>query len=365
MTTPTSRITQLVKGAVGERRRPTHRTSSDRSDPNSVRVGIVGSGYIAVNYHIPILSSLPGTEVVFTADLDADNAAAAAEGCGATPVHITDPNDLSVLPDCDVALVAVPVGVREPYIREFARRGTPIFSEKPFAVDFDTHERFLSMTDSVTANYAWTNFSSTRQVRDIVETLPFGSLQEVTLSHGKVGGSTLKGSDHYQTNVALSGGGILMEIGCHMLSQLAFVFGDWEIDVDAARVEYQDDLDVDIESYLTARNGNATVPIRFDISTVRNVASGARFRFEHAEIRLGLVPDAQVSVHGPDGETLLRVEHDDQWATTLSQAMYIRWEQFLEALHTGDRSTDDIGSAPTVTRLITDIYTAAREEVVA
>lgn len=364
MTTPLSRITQFAKNTVDERRRSTQPPSVE-SGPSTVRVGVVGSGYIAVSYHIPILSSLPGTEVVFTADLDAENAASAAEGCGATPIHITDPNDLSVIPDCDVVLIAVPVGVREPYIREFSRRGTPILSEKPFAVDYDTHERFLSMTDVVTANYAWANFSSTRQMRALVETLPFGPLQEVTLAHGKVGGSTLKGSDHYQTDVALSGGGILMEIGCHMLSQLAFVFGDWDLDVDAARVEYQDDLDIDVESYLTARDGETTVPIRFDISTVRNVASGARFRFEHAEVRFGLQPDAQLSVHSLDGETLFAIEHDDEWATTLSQAMYIRWEQFLEELHTGDRPREDLGSAPTVTRLITDIYRTAREEVVA
>lgn len=119
-------------------------------------------------------------------------------------VEIRD--EVRSLPGCDIVLLAVPVGVRTAYIDEFSARGTPIFAEKPFAVDREAHHEFVAGSEHITCNYMRTCYSATRQLAALVDAESLGEVSRIErFDEGKVFG-TGYGKDHWQTNVDLSGG---------------------------------------------------------------------------------------------------------------------------------------------------------------
>jgi len=185
-------------------------------------IGVIGAGNITSMVHLPTLSMLDNARLKFIADIQ--NPRKLASHYKTEGIEIGD--DLTLLPDCDVVLLATPVGARERYIREFAKRGTAIFSEKPFAPDLPSHKRYLELTDKVTCNYMRTCYSSVRQLKKIVSSNIFGQVKGAYISEGGIQGATGIEKDHYRTKVDSSGGGVLMETACHPLSQLTFILAD-------------------------------------------------------------------------------------------------------------------------------------------
>lgn len=134
MTETIRRIWSIYPVVTESRRQPWSQPSEivgiDFEADRTVSVGVIGAGFVAQEYHLPVLSELSETEITYVADIDPEAARDATSPFGSRALGIDDP---ATLPECDVALLTVPVGYREPYIQEFGTRGTPILSEKPFA----------------------------------------------------------------------------------------------------------------------------------------------------------------------------------------------------------------------------------------
>jgi predicted dehydrogenase len=202
-------------------------THSSRSTPTSV--GVVGAGNVTTTFHLPILSALPDVDISYVADIDGAQARTFANIYGGTPTGLsTSP---SSLPDTDVVLLATPVGVRDVYVDLVAEMGAALFAEKPFAVDTDTHREFLDQLSApATCNYMRTTYSSIQQLTALVDSGAFGPIESVSMTRGLIG-STGISAGSFRTDSDKSGGGVLIEKGCHDLSQLVEVFGDAHIEV--------------------------------------------------------------------------------------------------------------------------------------
>jgi len=318
------------------------------------RVGIVGCGNVTTGLHLPLLLNIKGVEVVYAADID--RRAEAAQSYGVK--WLTIGKDISNLPDCDVLLLAIPVGVREAYIREFGSRNTSIFSEKTFALSTDQHKRFLQLAKKMGCNYARITQSATRQLARLIQFGPFGRLLHVSMSEGGIVGATGKSKNHYQTSPELSGGGILIELGCHPISQLAFLFDGYEFSVERAEIQKVGGIDVDVEARLVASKGGDSVPIDFRLSMVRPLEIKSRFVFENAEVVFDhRNPDGKVQISGKwQGQFTL--EPDRSWALTIRQEFYLKWKNFLSSVqeeNAFDAQSPSETSLAT-TKMIADIY---------
>src|SRR5688500_17202500 len=109
--------------------------------PRTLSVGVLGAGVIAQQLHIPVLANMPQLTVAWIADVNEARAKALAEANDMRGIGVTDP---SALPPADVVLVAVPPGVRKGYFTEFAKRGTALFVEKPFALSLAEHVEYTA-----------------------------------------------------------------------------------------------------------------------------------------------------------------------------------------------------------------------------
>lgn len=315
-------------------------------------IGIIGAGNIAVTAHLPVLSCLDNASVTYVADIV--DTAFAMNKC--TPfIKIKD--DLSVLPYCDVVLLATPAVARHKYIEEFSRRKTPIFSEKPFALSVETHRQYLSWNKKVTCNYMRRCFSSTEQLRQIVLSQVFGKLKQVDITEGGIVRKTAKGKGHYADKSSFPDGYILTKAGFHTMSQLTSILSKYMLTVNDAHVSFQEDLDVDVEADLVAKNKNERVPITYKTSLVRPYQNCSVFTFETATISLHHAdPQAQILVRSEKGNTSFCIDHDKRFATSLYQAFYLRWKNFIQQLQSGEAIDAEFETALDATRVIEEIY---------
>lgn len=323
----------------------------------SFKIGIVGAGWITSAYHLPVLQNLDEADVAFVADIKRSQAQKACRGYGAKPIEIG--NDPTMLPPCDVIVLAIPVGVRSAYISEFADRGTAIFSEKPFAVNMDMHEEFLQMADIISCNYMRRHYNATQQLRRVVQSDTFGELERIEfVEEGKTGATGLS-KDHFQMDPQKGGGGILLERGSHSLSQICEIFKDEKISVITADIIKYDGLDAEVDAVLEIDTGESVVEVNYHISRLRPIGSKMVFEFENGRLEADPYdPKSQVSLYPRTGEfrnESLKFAPDDTAATTTHQAMYLQWRTFLSQL--SDSHIDsEIETMPLVTELITKIY---------
>jgi predicted dehydrogenase len=320
------------------------------------QIGIVGGGWISTAYHLPILNDVDAATVSYVADIDPDQARKATRGYDARAIEIGD--DPAQLPECDIVVLAIPVGVRRTYIKEFGERGTVIFSEKPFAVDSEMHQEFLTLAGDIGCNYMRTHYSATVQLRQVLNAGVLGTPERLTLvEEGKTGATGL-GKDHFQTTSEKSGGGVLLERGCHSLSQIIDLFPDYDISVVSAKMERYDGLDAEVEAVFELSRGSSTVEVEYRISRLRPIGSSLHIECDNGTfVTDPFDPEEKLRIESGSG-TSFTFEADDLSATTTHQAMYLRWQEFLSRLSAGELDAER-ETMPRVTQVITNIYEEA------
>ena len=93
-----------------------------------IKIGVIGAGIVAANYHLPVLNEIEGIKVVWVCDTDLHKAEKLAKD-----YKILEYSDnLDRLEEVDIALIAIPVGARTSYLKYFLDNKTSLLIEKPF-----------------------------------------------------------------------------------------------------------------------------------------------------------------------------------------------------------------------------------------
>lgn len=312
-------------------------------------VGIIGGGGISATLHLPLLSCINNVNIKYVADVQEPKDLAKVYKIQSIKI-----DDVSSLPDCDIVLLATPVGVREKYITEFSKRKTPIFSEKPFAVDLETHNRFLGLSDKITCNYMKIYYNSTKQIKAIVSSGLFGKLKKIIVTEGGIVGKTNRGKDTYQADSALSGGGILIETACHTLSQLASIFDN--ISVRDASVIWENNFDVEATATFDVFEKNPFT-IDYTITMIRPIDVGTTLFFDNAKLTINhTIPDSEMMISGYTSDEYFLLKRGTKYAATANQAYYLKWKSFLDSVANNEIMDTKKETSIKTTELITEIY---------
>ena len=315
---------------------------------SKIKIGIIGAGGISSAVHLPLLSCIEDVTIEFLADTR--NPSKLAESYNTTPIQI---DDISSLPECDLAVLAIPVGVKEDYVKEFSKRGCYIFTEKPFALNLETHQSFLNLTDKITCNYMRIYYNTTRQIKNILSSNLFGPIKEIAITEGGIIGKTGRGKNSYQSDPKLSGGGFLAESACHTFSQLDFLFDD--ITLNDANVIWEDDFD--IESNIIF-NVNYKNPFRINYTgtMIKHVEPLTTIFFENNKLQFNhLEPDATFTLSSLDNNSELIINQQNYFATNFAQAYYLKWKDFLSKISKSEKLDTNKETSILTTKLINDI----------
>jgi len=336
----------------------------------AIRIGIIGTGQVARQVHLPVLTSMPGVRVAWVADVNAASAAAVARAfkLRSVPLPLGDGNAW----DCDVVLLASPVGTRGPYLAQLAKRGIAAFVEKPFARTMEEYHAYASLfpPHRIGCGFMRRTFDSTRILRDILSGGWLGRPERIVVREG--GRTRGSGTDRSYFDDKNAGGGILLELGCHALDIAMHLTGATRYRIVRQTLFFDGSPDRVAEGEVLLFRGDSDpqdpLPLEFQFSWLDDLDCGMEIHFASARLLVGHRAGSVVRMtghparsNGGDPYDGIGLEPRGAGAVTINQAFYLEWRDFLEGLDGTRPSAFTAESALPVTALIADLYRAERE----
>jgi predicted dehydrogenase len=174
-----------------------------------------------------------------------------------------------------------------------------------------------------------------QQARKMVRENVLGRLIEIVASESAQLDRTGLEQSSYRNNTRASGGGVLMETGCHLLDEVMFISNAKNANVQTCEQRIWNDYEVETvaSGSITLESGEK-VALRFTVSGVRPVYQGIALRFESGEIRLGLDPSKDLEIFiGRERLRPLELRHPNPTRKHTLAAFRCEWLHFLEALY--------------------------------
>jgi len=322
---------------------------SDSNKKLSFEVGIIGAGAITTTLHLPLLSAMDGVNPKYIVDVKNPTDLAKIY-----KIDSYDTKNLEKLPDCDIVLIATPVGVREEYIKEFSKRGIPIFTEKPFAINFDDHKKFLNYSNSIACNYMKVWYNSSKLFEEIISSNIFKNIKKISIKEGGIVGKTNRGSDTYQSNKKLSGGGVILEASCHTLSVLANIFKN--ISVTDSKIIWEKELDVEAKVSFKVED-ESSFPIEYMITLIQPIENGTTVYYDNCYITFDHSnPNSDFEIHNYKNQKTFMIKNEFEFASSAQQAYYLVWKNFIEKIKNEEKLDVEKLTSIKTTEIISKIY---------
>lgn len=319
------------------------------------RVGIVGAGQIVENAHLPVLLNLPGVDVRWITDANPRRAAVVSSMYG-VPCSAAERLP-ALLSEVDVCLLATPVGARAQYVELCAEAGKAVLAEKPFATTEAAHRSYCDRFPAYALGVSFQRrfYASITAFRAIVEGRHFGDLQSVGFA---IGGFDLKsgGPTRYLGDPRLSGGGVVMDLGIHVLDQILQVSGATDVEVSSVQSIFFDGLDFDAIIDGTLHLEQRRVRVHGQMTRLRPVANELEFGFENGVVRFGSEPDAALTFVPRNSGVPLRLAPRVDGSTTVAQAFFQLWRTFIGGLHRHATTPASATTSVLTTRWVDKIY---------
>jgi predicted dehydrogenase len=279
---------------------------SDGAEPARarLRVAIVGCGAVVERLHGPALAALAEAgeiEVVALCDPDAGRLAAVAAAFPRAATVTSVPGVAATAPD--LALIASPAGLHAEQSIALLGAGVHVLCEKPIAVSTADAERMIAAAATahrVLAVGLFRRFlSSTQLVRDLIASGRLGAFASGTIV--ETGGFHWPFRTTSAFLPALTPGGILLDVGVHVLDLLTWWFPEVRLRA------YEDDAMGGAEATAVASLQVVRAPLRVQLSRDWPVPGRYDLRFEHGRIGWDGVDPANIEVeyNGPAADLRL------------------------------------------------------------
>lgn len=315
-----------------------------------VRVGIVGLGTIG-RIHAERIDTLGGE--LAGADLDPD-ARARFEDDFDAPTY--PDHDALLESGVDAVIVGVPNGVHETVALDALDAGIDVLLEKPLAHTVESAERITAAARDAdgfcTVGFTMRHSPQTERVRALRKEGAFGSVSHVEVTYLRRGGVP-GGGDGWFTEPDLAGGGVLMDLGVHVIDLALHLLGHPEVtEVSGTTRSEYGEYDVDDSATGLLRTADRRT-IAVDTAwhgtcdseracVVRGTDAGAAFEIGGSELSLvSADPEKPVEAVSVDGTDMHLAED----------------RAFLEAV-AGERDPPDgvVEEALSVQRVIEALY---------
>ncbi|MDB4564381.1 Gfo/Idh/MocA family oxidoreductase [Mariniblastus sp.] len=328
----------------------------------TIKIGIVGAGQIARDVHLPVLKAIQNVKIAWIADTNIVAAQTVGKAYGIEAVHLT--GGVADLPNCDIALLAIPVHARPEYYEGFAKRSIAVFAEKPLAILAGDHQKYVELFQphELACGYMKRFFSTTIALRQIIQSKLFGSLNKIRVSDGVR--ATRTGRDAaFQDRPFAKGGGVLLQVGCHGLDLACYLTGAQEYKILENAVEVDQGTDRRVESLIHLKQlfgSGECCKFEFHSSWLDKKQPGVQLEFESANVSVAGLPNAEISVQDRQSGMPYTLSQANSGATTIYQAFYLEWQNFIDCWKR-ERECVVSGRSSTITsKLLEDLVEACK-----
>jgi predicted dehydrogenase len=198
---------------------------------NKLRWGLIGCGDISRKRVAPALRSIPECELIAVSRARVDLAEAFANEFGAKRCY-GDWRELIADDEIDAVYIATPVYLHAEQAVAAAEAGKNVLCEKPMAMNPDECEQMIAACEfeNVTLGVAYYRrfYPAIQRVKEIIESGEIGQ-PVIAQINAFERFNPAPGEDRYWfLEMAKSGGGPMMDFGCHRLEILLNLFGPIE-----------------------------------------------------------------------------------------------------------------------------------------
>ena len=268
------------------------------SSESQLKVGIAGFGLSGAVFHAPLIAAVDGLTVAAILTRSPERAAQAADAHpGARVVGDAD----ALMEDIDVLVVATPNSAHAELGRAGLERGLAVVVDKPLAATAADARRLLDAGGRLTVfqNRRWDgDFLTLRRL--IAE----GALGQVTRMESRFERfrPQVKTGAWRESAEAAEGGGVLLDLGSHLVDQAIELFGPptevyGEVDVRRPGAQVDDDAFVALTHEGGVRSHlfmSATAPLhgaRFRVNGLRGGFASDGLDPQEDQLRNGMHPD--------------------------------------------------------------------------
>lgn len=257
-----------------------------------LRAGIIGFGLAGRVFHAPFLATNPAFTIAAIATSDADRAAQAKNAHPGAEIMTTDAL-LAQAADLDLVVLASPPHVHREQAVAALEAGAAVVIDKPFVPTVADGEAIIAAADTagrpltVFQNRRWDG--DFRTVARLVENGALGTVHRFESTFERFGAPK---RDQWQGQISpAQGGGILFDLGSHLIDQALTLFGPATLEVAELRA-VREGLGSEDDAFVSLLHESG---VRSHLTMSRVAAqSGPRFR---------VLGDASAyTVYGLDGQ---------------------------------------------------------------
>ncbi|GHD03411.1 Gfo/Idh/MocA family protein [Zhihengliuella salsuginis] len=246
--------------------------------PAPIRTAVLGFGTSGRIFHAPFLAADPRFDIAVIATSNADRAAAARSEYPQAEVVETPEAALARAADLDLVVVGTPPGTHVDLAAAAIDAGLHVVVDKPFVIRSSDGEELVRLAEA--AGVTLTVFQNRRWDADLLTVkrlLDAGELGDPLVFESRFEWWKPGGMRDWKgrTDVA-DGGGILYDLGPHLIDQAVHLFGPVEsVHGEATRHLASPDADADDDAVVLLRHASG-VSSRLTMNSV-SVAPGPRF----------------------------------------------------------------------------------------
>jgi len=222
---------------------------------NILKIGLIGAGAIARQAYLPLLKDVSGLKLTAVVEPDKKIRASLT---GQYPLTYLGDDLNTALDHVDAVIICVPNFLHYPVAKLCLEKGKHVLCEKPVCTKVADGEDLVMMAKErslvFTVAHVRRFFPAVKKIKEIITTGTLGALTGFDFREGTVfSWPTVTG---FTFEKEKAGGGVLMDIGVHLLDLLF-----WWIDNEVASFQYADDnlggLEATAEIQMTFKNGIA------------------------------------------------------------------------------------------------------------
>lgn len=195
-------------------------------------VGLIGLGFVS-DTHLKGFCNVPGVKIAAVADLDEQKIAACADNYSIGQ-SFQDYQELLSLQDLDLVVVCLPNNLHAPVSIEALQAGHHVLCEKPLATSLADAEAMLAAADnqqrtlSVVMNFRWQFFGpDIFFLKDLIANGELGEIYYLRVHYLRRMTFPSTGYERWNLSKEQSGGGVLIDLGPHMLDLAMWLLDDY------------------------------------------------------------------------------------------------------------------------------------------
>jgi predicted dehydrogenase len=190
-----------------------------------LNVAIIGAGHVG-RIRATVIQRSPVSRVRIVADVDAALAAELAESIGANAT--SDWQKAASSPEIDVVLVCTPTKFHPPAAECALQAGKHVLCEKPLARTVEEAEMMVSTAEQadriLKTGFNYRHMAHVRKAKELLDEGVLGPLYFMRCCYGHGGRPGYEKA--WCTDLELSGGGVLLEQGIHILDLVRHLLGE-------------------------------------------------------------------------------------------------------------------------------------------